>query len=111
MFDDDLNPFSRCHDVICQNVIKDFSNACRFPINDYLVIPLYCNNKMYGFYSRSMNEHKFYTYIPDKNTGFKVWNLYNIDTTKPVYVFEGIFDALSAYQCGLTNVRGRFTSR
>lgn len=76
----------------------------RFPINDYIVIPLYCGSKMYGFYSRSMKEHEFRTYIPDRNSGFKVWNLYNIDMNKPIYVFEGIFDALSAYKCGITNV-------
>lgn len=75
-----------------------------FKINDYIIIPLYCGSKMYGFYSRSMKEHRFQTYIPDKNSGFKIWNLYNIDIEKPIYVFEGIFDALSAYQCGLTNV-------
>lgn len=75
-----------------------------YNIKDFIIIPLYCGDKMYGFYSRSLKEHKFYTYIPDKNSGFKVWNLYNIDKSKPVYVFEGIFDALTAYNNGFTNV-------
>ena len=75
-----------------------------FPIDDYIVIPLYCENKWYGFYSRSLKEHKFFTYIPEKNSGFKLWNYYNIDKSKPVYVFEGIFDAMSAFQKGFTNV-------
>lgn len=87
--------------LVGKDIIIDGKN---FRINDYIVIPLYCGGKMYGFYSRSMKEHRFQTYIPDKNTGFKVWNLYNIDITKPIYVFEGIFDALSAYQNGITNV-------
>lgn len=87
--------------LIGKDIVIDGKN---FKINDYIIIPLYYGSKMYGFYSRSMKEHRFQTYIPDKNTGFKVWNLHNIDTTKPVYVFEGIFDALSAYQCGITNV-------
>lgn len=75
-----------------------------YNIKDYIIIPLYCGDKWYGFYSRSLTEHKFYTYIPEKNTGFKIWNLYNIDRTKPIYVFEGIFDALTAYNNGFTNV-------
>ena len=33
-----------------------------------------------------------------------MWNYYNIDKSKPVYVFEGIFDAMSAFQKGFTNV-------
>ena len=75
-----------------------------FPLVNYIIIPLYCNDSWYGFYSRSLTEHKFFTYIPAKNVGFKVWNLYNVDVNKSVYIFEGIFDALSAYQAGITNV-------
>ena len=76
----------------------------KYPVDNFIIIPFYCGDKWYGFYSRSLTEHKFYTYIPDKNSGLKIWNLYNIDVNKPVYVFEGIFDALSAYESGITNV-------
>lgn len=76
----------------------------RFPLFGYIVIPFYCGSKCYGFYSRSMKEHRFYTYMPEKNIDFKIWNYYNIDRNKPVYVFEGIFDAMSVYQSGITNV-------
>ena len=75
-----------------------------FPIQNYIVVPFYNGDKCYGFYSRSMTEHKFYTYMPDANTDFKLWNYYNIDRAKPVYVFEGIFDAMSVFQAGFTNV-------
>lgn len=75
-----------------------------FPIDNFIVIPFYCGDKCYGFYSRSMTEHRFYTYMPEKNDEFKLWNYYNVDRTKPVYVFEGIFDAISVYQSGFTNV-------
>lgn len=75
-----------------------------YPLDNFIVIPLYCDNKWYGFYSRSLKEHKFYTYMPDKNQGFKLWNYYNLNKNEPVYVFEGIFDAMSAHKCGLTNV-------
>ena len=42
--------------------------------------------------------------MPEKNTGFKLWNLYNVNVNETVYVFEGIFDALSAYHAGIKNV-------
>lgn len=84
-----------------ENVTIDNKN---YPVKDFIIIPLYYKDKWYGFYSRSLKEHKFYTYIPEKNQGFKLWNYYNIDTSKPVYIFEGIFDAISAYQNGFTNV-------
>lgn len=77
-------------------------NGKFYNIDDFIVIPLYCGDKWYGFYSRSMKEHRFQTFIIDE--GFKLWNFYNIDKSKTVYVFEGIFDALSVYNSGITNV-------
>lgn len=77
-------------------------NGKFYNIDDFIVIPLYCGDKWYGFYSRSMKEHRFQTFVIDE--GFKLWNFYNIDKSKTVYVFEGIFDALSAYNSGITNV-------
>lgn len=69
-----------------------------------LIIPLYTQNKkFFGFYSRSLKEHSFSTFIPEQSTGYKIWNLFNIDITKPVYIFEGIFDALSCIQSGFDN--------
>jgi len=67
-----------------------------YKITNSIVIPLYYNNKMYGFYSRSIQDKTFYTYMHDANIGYKIWNWFNIDKTKPVYIFEGIFDALSS---------------
>lgn len=77
-------------------------NGKFYNIDDFIVIPLYCGDKWYGFYSRSMKEHRFQTFIIDE--GLKLWNFYNIDKSKTVYVFEGIFDALSVYNSGITNV-------
>ena len=37
----------------------------------------------------------------DANIGYKIWNWFNIDKSKPVYIFEGIFDAISS---GMNNV-------
>ena len=68
-----------------------------FNFKDFIVIPLLTkNDEWYGFYSRSIRNKIFYTYIPDGNDGYKVWNFYKIDKTKPVYIFEGIFDAISS---------------
>ena len=75
-----------------------------YPLYNFLIIPFYKDGKWFGFYSRSFDSHKFYTYMPSKNSGCKVWNLYNVDVSRTVYVFEGIFDALSAYEHGLDNV-------
>jgi hypothetical protein len=72
-----------------------------YPICGNIIIPLYDNNKMYGFYSRSITKKDFITYMPEANIGYKIWNWFNIDKSKPVYIFEGIFDAISS---GLPNV-------
>jgi len=71
-----------------------------YPITDCIVIPLYYKNEMYGFYSRNINSKDFWTYMHDSNIGYKIWNWFNIDKDKPVYIFEGIFDAIAS---GLPN--------
>jgi len=73
-----------------------FLNDKILPIKDSIIIPLMFNNKMYGFQARKIKEKRFYTYLPDINSGFKVWNYYNIDKNKPVFIFESVFDALSS---------------
>ena len=70
-----------------------------YPIEGFLVIPLLYKDEWYGFYSRSLDEKKFYTYI--STTGYKIWNWFNVDLDRPLYIFEAIFDALST---GLDNV-------
>jgi len=81
-----------------------------YKLKDAIIIPLLVPNETgsqwntYGFYSRLIQEKMFYTYIPEYNIGYKIWNWFNVNKEEPVYIFEGIFDALSAYKCGLTNV-------
>lgn len=72
-----------------------------YQITNSLVIPLYYDGEMYGFYSRNIANKTFYTYMNDNNIGYKIWNWFNIDKNKPVYIFEGIFDAISS---GLDNI-------
>jgi hypothetical protein len=76
-------------------------NNQRVQLNGYIVLPLRCLDKVYGFQVRSIKDKKFYTFIPEENHGYKVWNWFNIDVNKPVYVFESYFDALSS---GLDNI-------
>ena len=75
-----------------------------YNLKNSIIIPLYTPDfKWYGFYSRNISEKKFSSYINKENNSYKVWNFFNVDRSKPVYIFEGIFDALSAIESGLTN--------
>jgi DNA primase len=68
-----------------------------YKITGSIIIPLYNEDKeIYGFYSRSTSSKNFITYNHQDNIGFKVWNWFNIDKELPVYIFEGIFDAISS---------------
>lgn len=71
-----------------------------YKITDAIIIPLYYNNQMYGFYSRNIKDKQFYTYMHDANVGYKLWNWFNINKDKPVFIYEGIFDAIAG---GLPN--------
>lgn len=71
-----------------------------YKITDSIIIPLYYKDKMYGFYSRSIKDKMFITYMNDTNIGYKIWNWFNINKKEPVYIYEGIFDAIAG---GLQN--------
>ena len=55
---------------------------------------------MYGFYSRSIENKLFYTYMNYKNICYKICNWFNINKELPVFIYESIFDAISG---GLSN--------
>ena len=69
--------------------------------NCFLIPLFYDKDNIFGFQARSIKEKRFLTILSPKFTGEKVWNLNFIDKSKPVYVFESIFDAVSS---GLDNV-------
>jgi len=71
-----------------------------YKITDAIVIPLYFEGQMYGFYSRSIKDKTFYTYMHDANIGYKIWNWFNINKDQPVFIYEGIFDSIAG---GLPN--------
>lgn len=64
---------------------------------DSIIIPFLDNDdNVFGFQTRSIKEKKFYIVLHPVYQGMKMWNLEKIDKTKPVYVFEGVFDAMSS---------------
>lgn len=73
-----------------------------YKVTNCIIIPLYYDisdvSTMYGFYARSIGvgSKYFCTFMHDVNIGYKVWNLFNINKSEPVYIFEGIFDAISS---------------
>jgi len=61
---------------------------------DSLLIPLWWENKLQGFYTRSIVEKEFNTIIfPQK---IKIWTSEGYDNTKVTIITEGIFDAMSS---------------
>jgi hypothetical protein len=72
----------------------------------HIVIPFKRNsdNKVYGFNSRSIYQKEFRNYLFSEN-GLKIYNFYNVDITKDIYVFESVFDSLyidnSIASCGV----------
>jgi hypothetical protein len=66
-----------------------------YKLTNAIIIPLYYDDEMYGFYSRNIYSKDFFTYMPEQNIGYKIFNWFQIDKEKECYIFEGIFDALS----------------
>ena len=90
----EIHLFKKCSDSIVYNDNE-------ISLDGYVILPLMCYDKMYGFQIRSVEGKSFYSFIPEQNAGFKVWNWFNVDHSQPVYIFESYFDALSS---GLINV-------
>ena len=86
------------------SVFKAADTGKTYNTTNSIVLPLTYENKWYGFYSRSIETKRFATYMAQGNDGFKVWNLFHVDLSKKIYIFEGVFDALAAKADGLTNV-------
>ena len=59
----------------------------------HLVFPCYYKGDyVYAFQTRSIKQKIFYTH--SKNESFKVYNYFNVDFDKPVFIFESIIDSL-----------------
>jgi hypothetical protein len=66
------------------------------PIKNSIITPLLFRGKVYGFQARRLDTKLFSSFLPAENAGYKAWNFFNIDKTKPVFIFESVFDALSS---------------
>lgn len=69
-----------------------YCNNPKLPSYKHLVFPLYKGDMVYGFSSRSMVDKKFHIHL--KNDDIKVYNFFNVNLEKPVYIFESIIDSL-----------------
>lgn len=89
-------------DLILRNFIYlDGLNSFNFKGKFYntknsIVFPFLRNSEVYGFNSRNFDTKIFIncSLIKDKC----IWNFFNVDLSKRVYIFEGIIDALSFFQ-------------
>lgn len=70
-----------------------FNKNKALPWNNSIIFPMRKDNKIYGFISRNIYTKFFHIeLVDDKNP--KIWNLFNIDKSLPVYVCESIMDAI-----------------
>jgi len=70
-------------------------------LSNYIIIPLEKDNKWYGFQALGYKQKRFFIFLNKGNVSYKIWNWFNVDKDKPVYIFESIYDALSS---GLDNI-------
>jgi hypothetical protein len=62
-----------------------------------IIVPLWFNrqeNLCYGFQYRSLESKRFFTYLPEENQNYKVYNYFGSKSDK-VYIFESVFDLYS----------------
>lgn len=64
------------------------------PWSDMLIFPFWKGDMIYGFQGRTVDgEKRFSTF--SKNESFKIYNIFNVNFDKPVYIFEAILDSFS----------------
>ncbi|MDW5299100.1 MAG: CHC2 zinc finger domain-containing protein, partial [Sedimentibacter sp.] len=76
-------------------------------LKDCITFPIYKDGVITGFEARNLNEDviKKYGKYNKSACKFKLWNsdIIRDGNYKEVYVFEGVFDCLTAIQCGYPN--------
>jgi len=68
-----------------------YCNTPNHNCSDMVIFPFYKGEEVYGYQGRSVTEKRFHNNVQE---GFKLYNIYNVDTKKPVYIFESIIDSL-----------------
>jgi hypothetical protein len=85
----------RVPDETIDKLLYYLSDEEKIVYNRSIVFPFY--NKgfktYYGFQSRQIINKFFHIELQNEDYP-KIWNLFNIDNTKPVYIFEGFFDSI-----------------
>ena len=61
------------------------------PKHKTIIFPLYFGEKIYGWQERSISKKYFHTHTEEN---YKIYNFFNIDNKKPVFIFESIIDSL-----------------
>ncbi len=65
-----------------------------------IVIPYYEGGRLVNIKYRSI-EHKSFEKVPGCRS--TIFNIDNVDKTQPIFIFEGEFDAVAAWQAGIKN--------
>lgn len=81
-------------------------NGTELRLFNHIIIPFTYLDKWYGFQAVNIEKKQYFIYLPVENNGFKIWNLYNIDYSEPVYIFESILDAKSSGHKNIVAVMG-----
>ncbi len=69
-----------------------YCNNPKLPTHEMLIFPYYDNfDRVYGFQGRKINIKKFHTWSQEN---LKIYNIFNVDGSKPVYIFESIIDSV-----------------
>ena len=89
MTDEIIQLFKKCNSSITYN-------GQLVELNNYIILPLWCDKQVYGFQARHISHKQFYTFIPEENSGYKVWNWFDVYIDEDLYIFESYFDALSS---------------
>lgn len=78
-----------------RKVPEETISRLRLIDNDTIVFPFWTKNygSIYGFQSRQIFDKRFHIEL-QKPDYPKIWNLFNVDLDKPVYIFEGFFDSI-----------------
>lgn len=83
------------HYLTLRRVPEETISRLRLIGGDTIVFPFWTKNygTIYGFQSRQIFDKRFHIEL-QKPDYPKIWNLFNVDLDKPVYIFEGFFDSI-----------------
>jgi hypothetical protein len=79
-----------------------YNNHPKMNWGGMLIFPFRKGEYVYGFQGRSVTDKRFCNF--SNNASFKIYNIFNVNLDKPVYIFEAIIDSFpkmnSTAMCG-----------